>query len=185
MSRDLAARGHAIVAVDQSPTLVGAARDADPSMDVRRADASALPLDDSCADLVIAFMSLQDMDDLAGAIREIARVLTPDGRFCAAVVHPLNSAGKFEHREAEARFVIAGDYLSPFRYADTVERDGRSMTFHSVHHPLEAYFTALENAGLVVEALREPAVPDDGLTDEASRRWQRLPLFLHLRARRR
>jgi SAM-dependent methyltransferase len=184
VSRDLAARGHSIIAVDRSPTLVAAARAADPTMDVRHADATALPLDDASADLVITFMSLHDMDDLDGAIREIARVLTPDGRFCAAIVHPLNSAGKFEQRDAHARFVISGDYLRPFRYADTVERDGLAMTFHSVHRPLEAYFAAFERSGLVVEALREPAVPDDGLTDEASRRWQRLPLFLHVRARR-
>ncbi len=184
LSRDLAARGHSIIAIDRSPTLVAAARAADPAMDVRQADAAALPLDDASADLAIAFMSLQDIDDLEGAVREIARVLAPNGRFCAAVVHPLNAAGAFEQREAQARFIIAGDYLRSFRYATTVERDGLAMTFHSVHRSLETYFAAFEGAGLVVEALREPAVPDEAITDPASARWQRVPLFLHLRARR-
>ena len=184
VARDLAARGHSIFAVDRSSTLVAAARAAEPTMDVRHADATALPLDDASVDLAIAFMSLHDIDDLDGAVREIARVLTPDGRFCAAIVHPLNSAGKFEQRDADARFVIAGDYLRPSRYADRVDRNGLTMTFHSMHRPLEAYFAAFESSGLVVEALREPAVPDEALTDAASRRWQRLPLFLHVRARR-
>jgi SAM-dependent methyltransferase len=184
VARDLAARGHSIVAVDQSATMVAAARAAAPAMDVRHADATALPLDDSSADLVIAFMSLHDFDDLDAAIREIARVMTPDGRFCMALVHPLNSAGRFEERDARARFIITGDYLRPFRYAEAVERDGLAMTFHSVHRPLAAYFAAFENHGLVVEALREPAVPDTAIIDDASRRWQRLPLFLHMRARR-
>ena len=38
--------------------------------------------------------------------------------------------------------------------------------------------------GLLVEALREPKIPDDAIVLQRSRRWQRLPLFLHLRARR-
>jgi len=43
---------------------------------------------------------------------------------------------------------------------------------------------ALEDTGFVIEALREPRVPDDAIKSERGRRWQRLPLFLHLRARR-
>jgi hypothetical protein len=59
------------------------------------------------------------------------------------------------------------------------------MTFHSQHRPLESYFLALEESGFLIEALREPSVPDLAITSESGRRWQRLPLFLHLRARRR
>ena len=58
------------------------------------------------------------------------------------------------------------------------------MTFHSQHRPIEAYFVALEEAGLLVETLREPSVPDQAIMSLAGRRWQRLQLFLHLRARR-
>ena len=55
-------------------------------------------------------------------------------------------------------------------------RDGLSMDFSGWAYPMEAYFRALEGAGLMVQALREPAVADD---DE---RWRRLPLFLMWRA---
>jgi hypothetical protein len=58
------------------------------------------------------------------------------------------------------------------------------MTFHSRHRPLESYFLALEAADLMVEALREPSVPEHAIRSPASRRWQRMPLFLHIRARR-
>jgi hypothetical protein len=58
------------------------------------------------------------------------------------------------------------------------------MTFHSQHRPIESYFLAIEEAGLLVEALREPRVPDRAITSDLSRRWRRLPLFLHLRVRR-
>jgi SAM-dependent methyltransferase len=153
-------------------------------MSLVRADAAALPLANGCADLAIAFMSLHDIDAMHIAVKEAARILEPGGRFCVAIVHPINSAGRFEAASAEARFVIRGDYLRPFGYSDAVARDGLAMTFHSRHRPIESYFSALEAAGFVVEALREPKVPDHAIVLESSRRWQRVPLFLHLRSRR-
>jgi SAM-dependent methyltransferase len=185
LARHLKTLGHHVVGLDASPSLVAAARDLDPSMDVRVADAAALPIDDASVDLAVAFMSLQDINAMDGAVQEVARVLEPNGRFCLAIVHPINSAGRFENNTAaDAPFVIKGQYLRSFDYADTIERDGLSMTFHSRHRPLETYFLALEKAGLLVEALREPSVPDHAVILERSRRWQRLPLFLHMRARR-
>ena len=47
---------------------VAAAQVADPAMTILRADAASLPLADSCADLVIAFMSLHDMDAMPDAV---------------------------------------------------------------------------------------------------------------------
>lgn len=184
VSRDLKRLGHEVVAIDGSPSMVAAARAGDPGMDVRHADAAALPLDDASADLAIAFMSPQDIDNMAAAMGEIGRVLEPGGRLCMAIVHPINSAGRFTSEDADAPFVIKGSYLEEHGYADTVERDGLPMTFHSRHRPLEAYFRALERAGLLVEALREPPVPDHAVATGRGRRWQRVPLFLHLRARR-
>ncbi|MGF6229248.1 SAM-dependent methyltransferase [Inquilinus ginsengisoli] len=184
LTRHLKGLGHRVTGIDASPSLVAAAREADPAMDVRLADAAALPLDDAAADLAVAFMSLHDIDPMPAAVREIARILEPGGRLCLAIVHPINSAGHFKHHAADAPFVIAGEYLRPFDYADTVERDGLAMTFHSRHRPIEAYFLALQEAGFLVEALREPGVPDHAIASEAGRRWQRLPLFLHMRARR-
>lgn len=184
LTRHLKELGHRIVGIDASPTMVAAARASDPSMDLRVADAAALPLQDASADLAVAFMTLHDIDAMPRAVAEIARVLMPGGRLCFAIVHPINSAGQFERPVADAPFVIKGDYLRPFTFSDTVERAGLTMTFHSRHRPLEAYFAALQDAGLLVETLREPAVPEHAIESDNSRRWQRLPLFLHVRARR-
>jgi SAM-dependent methyltransferase len=176
--------GHDVVGIDASPSLVAAARELDPSLDIRLADAAAVPFEDASADVAVALMSLHDIDAMPAAVREIARVLEPGGRLCLAIVHPINSAGRFETTAADAPFVIKGDYLRAFSYADTIERDGLSMTFHCRHRPMQDYFVALEGAGLLVEALREPSVPDHAVESDSSRRWQRLPLFLHMRARR-
>jgi ubiquinone/menaquinone biosynthesis C-methylase UbiE len=184
LTRHLKSLGHNVIGIDASPSLVAAARASDPSTVILQADATALPLADNCADLAIAFMSLHDIDAMGEAVGEVARVIKPGGCFCVAIVHPINSAGKFEGNAADAPFIVKGDYLKSFTYADVVEREGRSMTFHGRHRSLESYFSALEAAGFLVEALREPEIPDDALVSEGSLRWQRIPLFLHWRARR-
>jgi hypothetical protein len=46
-----------------------------------------------------------------------------------------------------------------------------------------AYIRAVEAAGLLTEAIREVGAPGHVVArDPAARRWQRIPLFLHLRA---
>jgi SAM-dependent methyltransferase len=182
LARDLAALGHDVVGIDLSPTMVAAAREAAPEMELHVADAAALPFGDAAFGLVVAFMSLQDVDDLPGTIREAARVLTPGGQFCLAIVHPFSSAGKFTEREADAPFVIEGSYLDQRTTDLAVERDGLAMRFVSRHTPLETYVDELAAAGLLLERLREPKLPEAGFNDASSRRWQRIPLFLHLRA---
>lgn len=184
LTRHLKALGHQIVGIDASSAMIAAARASDPSVDLRIADVTALPLQDASADLAVAFMSLHDIDAMPRAVSEIARVLAPSGRLCFAIVHPINSAGQFERAAADAPFVIKGDYLRPFPYSETVERNGLTMTLHGQHRPLQDYFAALEAAGFLVEALRETAIPEHAIERDSSRRWQRLPLFLHVRARR-
>jgi SAM-dependent methyltransferase len=182
LSRDLRRLGHEVVGIDASPTMVAAARDAAPEIDVTLADAAALPFDDGSFDCVVAFVSLQDVDDFEGAIAESARVLEHGGRLCLAIVHPLNSAGQFEGEEIDSPFVISGSYLDRSHYSDNVVRGGLEITFASEHRPLEAYIDALAGAGLLVERLREPPLPEHGVTAPRSRRWQRVPIFLHVRA---
>jgi SAM-dependent methyltransferase len=179
VTRDLKALGHRVISVDASPTMLAAARDADPDGDYRLADAAALPLDDASADLAVAFMSLQDVDDLAGAVRELARVLRPGGRLCMAVVHPLNSGGGFESDDDDAAFRIEGSYFESRSYVQPIESDGLTMTFHSYHHSLESYLRPLEENGFLLEAVREPRTPAGASRTD---RWTRLPLFLHVRA---
>jgi len=161
--------------------MLEAARTEDDGIPVHLADAAALPFPDGFADLAIAFMSLQDIDDAEAAIGEAARVLKPGGRFCLAVVHPFGSAGRFAGYEADAPFVVDGSYLERFRYRDELERDGLRVVFESEHRPIEWYVDALVGAGFVVERLREVGMPEEAVENDRHRRWQRLPLFLHLR----
>jgi SAM-dependent methyltransferase len=182
LSRDLKRLRHDVVGVDASETMLAAAREVDPTIEVKFGDAAALAFPDGAFDLVVAFMSLQDVNNFEGAIREAARVLESGGRFCFAIVHPLNSAGRFEGEEPDSPFTITGSYLNSSYYSGNLVRDSLELSFVSAHRPLEAYTEAIAKAGLLIERVREPAVPERAITAPRGRRWQRLPLFLHVRA---
>jgi SAM-dependent methyltransferase len=174
LSRMLAALGHRMVGIDTSPTLIRlAATHQDPEPAVL-ADAARLPFRDQEFDLVVAYMTLHDIDGMVDAVAEAARVLEPSGRLCLTIPHPINSAGEFSARDASAPFVISGSYLDEHPAPWVFDRAGVRMTFHSEHRPLESYARALEAAGLLTETIREVRSPDG--------RWRRIPLSLHLRA---
>jgi SAM-dependent methyltransferase len=183
LGRLLQSRGHRVAGVDAAPTMVRMAVSHPTPVPAVRADAAALPFRAETFDLVVAYMCLHDMDQLPEAVAEAGRVLTRGGRLCAAIPHPVNSAGSFAARDGDAPFVIGGSYLDS-RPADWVAGRGDiSLTFHSEHRPLEAYGRALESAGLLTEAIREPRAPDPLVAAEpGQRRWQRIPLYLHIRA---
>jgi SAM-dependent methyltransferase len=175
VTRDLKKLGHTTVGVDASEAMVAAARDADPGGDYVFADAATLPFADGQADVVVAFMSLMDVDDMPKAVRELARVLEPGGRLVLAVVHPINSGHEIDRERPESPLVLTKNYFDRRRYSDAIERDGLRMTFESRHWTFEDYFDAIIGAGFHIEAVREIADPDHP-------RWSRYPLFLHVRA---
>jgi SAM-dependent methyltransferase len=154
VGRELSRLGHQVIGVEQSPTLARAARQGEPALDVMRADAAALPIADGVADLVVACMSLHDIDDLAAAVGEAARVLGCAGQLCIAIVHPFSSA---EDRATWDRDVAMyrESYLQERRIEDRIERDDWSMTFISQHRPLSTYLTGFAAAGFMLTELRE------------------------------
>lgn len=182
--RDLRAAGYDVRGIDASPTLVALAAGADPDGVYEVGDAMELAFDDGAFDLILAYNALMDFDDMPRAVAEATRVLRPGGHFAVCVTHPIMNAARFDTDEPDAPLVIEGSYLATQVFEDVFERDGLTMHFHGMSYPIEAYVSALEHSGLVIEALREPAMPD-GLVDQAAyrRRWQRIPMFLMWRAR--
>ena len=188
VSRDLTARGHHVTALDASPTLLGAARERDSAAEYVLAAAEELPFPDATFDLVVAYNVLMDVADMPAAVAEAARVLAPGACLCVCVTHPFADAGRWvDVDDPDSPFVVEGSYLRARRFEETMEREGLTMRFDGMAYPLEDYARALEAAGLVIEALREPPAtgrlgnrPEPG----SWRRWRRIPNFLMFRARR-
>jgi hypothetical protein len=110
--------------------------------------------------------ALRALDDPALAVNDAGRILASGGRLCASIVHPIASAGSW----VSDVFVIR-DYP----VARPHEERAGGLVFANMHYPLESWSRSLEEAGFVIEVLRE--VPRAYL-----RGWDRLPMFLYLRA---
>jgi SAM-dependent methyltransferase len=177
---ELERRGYTVVGVDSSPGMVALARE---RHEAHVADAAALPFEDASFDLVVAYMSLMNLDDLDGGVREAGRVLEPGGRLCAALIHPVDGAGRFVSNDPDAAFVVEGSYFEPEPKLWESDRDGIRVLFYDRAIPLEPLSRALEGAGLLIEAIREPRPSDEFVrTHPLAARRRRIPLFLHLRA---
>jgi SAM-dependent methyltransferase len=183
VARDLAARGHAVVAIDIVARLLEHARSVAPGLLYARANAAALPFGDETFNTAVAYNSLMDVDDTPASVREAARVLKPNGVFCACVIHPMRDAGEFTGDETDADFVVSGTYFGPRPFKGTLERDGRSITFEGWSYSLQDYAQAFEAAGFVLERVREPH-PSRQAVDVYPpwARWMRIPMFLFVRA---
>jgi ubiquinone/menaquinone biosynthesis C-methylase UbiE len=163
VSRDLAARGHTVTGVDAAPTMIAAAKEADPNGTYLRADAADLPFADASFDVAIAYNTLMDVVDLPGSIKEIGRVLAPGGRLCLAITHPVINTGTMIGTGADRKFVLDQPYFETRRFTSLVQQDGMEMLFQGWDHPLTGFTRPLEDAGLLIEAIREPrSVSADG-----------------------
>jgi SAM-dependent methyltransferase len=156
--------------------------EANSAHDYAVATATELPFEGGSFDLVVAYNVLMDVDDVPAALSEIRRVMRPSGRIVISIVHPFTDRGSFAGAEPEAPFTVQGGYFGRQRFEGLEERDGLQMHFAGWSQPLEAYATALEQAGLAITALREP-LPDLREGRDRMKQWTRVPLFLWLEAR--
>ena len=186
VARQLASRAHNVVASDSSSTLVRAAREADGQSVYLVADATALPFAKATFQTVVAYNSLQTMAmmaDMAHAVREAGRVLMASGHFCICVAHPMTDVGRIKEPSARGDLVISGSYFEHQRINETVTKGGLEMTFHGWTYTLEDYVRVLEDAGFLIERVREPVPSAEQATTRPSLKgWRRVPLFLFIRA---
>lgn len=83
LTEELLRQGVRVIAVDQSERMLEVLREkfrGAGSIDCRVGDAQKLPIPDGAVEYVFANMYLHHVEDPAGAIREIARVLKPGGK---------------------------------------------------------------------------------------------------------
>ena len=180
VARDLAARGHRVIGIDVTRTLVSLAAETGAGPRYLLADGAKLPFEAATFDLVVAYNSLMDVDDMPAGGQEMSRVLIPNGRLCVCITHPLADAGRFTAREPEAPFVIETSYLAHRPYEGTFERDGLRVSFKGWCYPFSTYSRALEAGRFLIEALREPEPPSSA--PPRMDRYRRIPNFLMLRA---
>jgi len=189
ISRLLAADGAGgrVVGVDPTWNQVRVAHERGGGAVYARSEAAALPFAAASFDAVVACLVFEHIDDLDGAVAEVARVLRPGGRFSFFLNHPLlqtpGSGWIDDHTvDPPEQYWRIGPYLIE---QDSVEQVEHGVFIRFVHRPLSRYLNALAEHGLVLERMVEPA-PPDGFLDRAFEYAEAvaIPRLLYLRLRR-
>jgi SAM-dependent methyltransferase len=124
-----------------------------------RATADALPFDSGAFDAVVACLVFEHITDCDTAIREVARVLAPGGRFLFLLNHPLlqvPGSGWIDDHILEEQYWRVGPYL----VEDVVDEEiAPGIVLPFVHRPLSRYVNTMAGNGLVLERMEEPAPP--------------------------
>jgi SAM-dependent methyltransferase len=153
-----------------------------------RAAAAALPFPARTFGAVVACLVFEHIDAVDEAVGEVARVLAPGGRFVLFLNHPLlqtPGSGWIDDQvlDPPEQYWRVGPYLDE---AATVEEVEKGVFIRFVHRPLSRYVNALDDQGLVLERMVEPA-PPAAFLDRAPeyREAATIPRLLVLVARRR
>jgi ubiquinone/menaquinone biosynthesis C-methylase UbiE len=88
ISRELKRLGHRVTATDAVAALLEASRQANSADEYAVADGKDLPFEDGQFDLVMAYNVLMDVEDVPATLKEIRRVMKPDGVVFISLVHP-------------------------------------------------------------------------------------------------
>ena len=148
-----------------------------------RAHANSLPFGEATFDAVVACLVFEHIDDVDGAIAEVARVLRPGGHFLFFLNHPLLQApgsGWVDDHILEEQYWRVGAYL----VEDTaLEEVGKDVFLPFVHRPLSRYVNAMAANGMVIRRMEEP-LPPPGFLARAKeyRDAATIPRLLFLRA---
>lgn len=206
-TRKLADLGATVVGLDVSGAMVEAAREheaAEPRGIEYHvspgSDLSAFP--DGSFDAVLSTMTMMDMADYAGCVREVARVLRRGGLFQFSITHPCVMTRLWEwvrDENGERRGMMIGNYfgLQPTSPEDDVDEwffssapaeareSARRFRVPRFFRTLSEYCNTLVGAGFRIDRLEEPHASDEivskcpGVADT-----QLVPYFLIIQCRR-
>jgi SAM-dependent methyltransferase len=135
---------------------------------VGRATADTLPFGSGTFDAVVACLVFEHISAVDAALGEVARVLSPAGRFLFLLNHPLlqtPGSGWIDDTILDEQYWRIGPYLVEDESLEEVEKD---VWIPFIHRPLSRYVNAMASAGLLLTRMDEPAPPPGFL----ARAWQ-------------
>lgn len=186
IARALSATGCVVTGVDPTSAQISVAVERGGGPRYVQSGACPLPFDDESFDAALACLVFEHIDDVDGAISEVARVLRSGGSFNFLLNHPLlqtpDSGWIDDHMvEPPEQYWRIGNYLDE---AETIEQVELGVHIRFLHRPLSRYLNALADNGLLLERMDEPAPPERFLA-QAPEYFEAasVPRLLHLRLR--
>jgi SAM-dependent methyltransferase len=120
--------------------------------------ATALPFRDASFDAVFSsFGALQFVADLDVAVREVARVLRPRGRFAFSITHP--TRWMFPDDPGPEGLVASQSYWDRTPYVEVDEATG-AVSYVEHHRTLGDWVAVLAGCGFRITDLLEPEWPE-------------------------
>jgi ubiquinone/menaquinone biosynthesis C-methylase UbiE len=183
LSRQFARQGATVTALDANAAIIerARAREArDPlGITYHVADAAHLTVvADGAVDVVVCNMALMDIEDAAGAIQEVSRVLVPRGRLVASLAHPCfdkvhTSGWQIEHIYPQTTVWRKMSHYRELAVADLpwMRVPTGTVYTHAYHRPLSWYVRTLRAAGLVVAAFEEPEPTPEFMAASPQGQW--------------
>lgn len=186
-SRELSKRNAKVVAVDCSEKAIkysmklAQEEDLDIEHYVRNSN-DLFGIKEETFDIVLCSMMLMDCQDFEGTLREIVRVLKPDGRLFASVLHPCfdgnHEKGIGRQGVGIDRQVVVMNYFEPKEWEAPLYQGKTPVLWH--HRTLEEYVKAFIKAGLTIVDMNEPRATDEQAQVSTAIAWlQKIPLYLY------
>ena len=145
--------------VDASEDMLRLAREK--GVEAIRADAADLPFEDASFDAAISIFTHTDVDNFAGMVREVVRVLRPGAPFVYIGVHPcFVGPHSVYDADRQAPELHPGWYRLTGRYdeAPGIWRGaGVRIRVGASHLPLGLFLQTFLDSGLRLERVEEPA----------------------------
>jgi SAM-dependent methyltransferase len=180
--------GMEVVGLDPAMTQVSVATGRAGGPVYLQGGAAALPHPDGVFDAAVACLVFEHIEDLDGALAEVARVVRPGGRFLFLLNHPLlqtPGSGWIDDQvlDPPEQYWRIGPYLVE---GDTVEQVENGVFIRFFHRPLSRYLNTASDLGLQLVRMEEPA-PPQGFLDRAPEYLEAasIPRLLFLRFERR
>jgi ubiquinone/menaquinone biosynthesis C-methylase UbiE len=162
IARTIAGRGARVVGCDISPELIEIGKQKGGGVEYHVSEAEKLDwIPAHSQDVVLAVLTLQNMERIEPVFTGIARALAPNGRFILVVNHPAFRIPKAtswdydEKRNIQYRRVDA--YLSAHKESIDMHpgKRGKKSVTYSFHRSLQDYSKALRAAGFAITHLEE------------------------------
>jgi len=188
-TRMLASKGAYVTGIDGSDRLIKIAKRRAEKENLgiiyQVANANSLSdIEDESFDVVLAAMSLMDVEDYGGASTEIYRVLRKGGEFLMSITHPCfmgrgsrwwrNADGVYDHYAID-------NYGIQETWKEFIT-DKFAMPVLFRHMPLGDFISPLLELGFKLTLFEEPTpTPEQIQQSERLKRLNRIPLFLFLK----
>lgn len=122
---------------------------------------------DNTYDVVLCSMILMDVEDLDGTLKEIYRVIKPNGRVFISILHPCFKPKESKWiLEDDKIKVLVSDYFNPTEWVGQIKGIDTSVVYR--HRTLSDYIKAFVRNKFTVVDMNEP-VPSEEQMGMSSR----------------